>query len=78
MLKRKDSCPYEWLDSYKKFIYRRFLPKESFYSSIDDEKRGKDDRHISARQYLHLKIVLKKFGFKKFKDFHNRYLTKYK
>ena len=32
-------------------------PKESFYSSIDDGKRSKGDRHISYRQYLHLQFV---------------------
>ena len=47
ILKRKDAYPYEWVDSYKKFIYPRLPPKESFYSSIDDGKRGKGDGCIS-------------------------------
>ena len=64
------------MDSYKKFLYPRLPPKESFYSSIDDEKRGKGDGHISYRQYLHLKFVWKEFGFKNFRDFHNHYLKK--
>ena len=76
ILKRKDSYPYEWADSYKKFIYPRLPSKESFYSSMDDGKRGKGDGHISTRQYLHLKIVWKEFEFKTFRDFHNHYLTK--
>ena len=49
ILKRKDAYPYEWVDSYKKFIYPRLPPKESFYSSIDDGKRGKGDGHASTR-----------------------------
>ena len=76
ILKRKDAYPYEWVDSYKKFIYPRLPPKESFYSSIDDGKRGKGDGHISNNQYLHLKLAWKEFGFKTFRDFHNHYLKK--
>ena len=69
ILKRKDAYPYEWVDSYKKLIYPRLTPKESF-------KRGKGDGHISTRQYLHLKLVWEKFEFKTFRDFHNHYLRK--
>ena len=76
ILKRKDSYPYEWVDSYKKFNYQELPPKECFYSSIDDGKRGKGDGHISNNQYLHLKLVWKEFGFKTFRDFHNHYLKK--
>ena len=76
ILKRKDSCPFEWVDSYKKFIYPRLPPKESFYSSIDDGKRGKGNGYISAAQYLHLKLVWRKFEFKTLKDYHDHYLKK--
>ena len=64
------------MDPYKKFLYSRLPPKERFYSSIDDGKRGKGDGHISYRQYLHLKFVSKEFGSKNFRDFHNHYLKK--
>ena len=64
------------VDSYRKFLYPRLPPKESFYSSINDGKRGKGDGHISTSQYLHLKLVWNKFGFKTFKDFHDHYLKK--
>ena len=76
LLRKKDSYPYEWVDSYKKFLYPRLPPKESFYSSIEDGKRGKGDGYISCRQYLHLKVVWEEFGFKNFRDFHNHYLKK--
>ena len=76
LLRKKDSYPYEWVDSYRKFLYPRLPSKESFYSSIDDGKRGKGDGHISTSQYLHLQFVWNKFGFKTFKDFHNHYLKK--
>ena len=76
MLRKKDSYPYEWVDSYRKFIYPRLPPKENFYSSIDDGKRGKGNGHISYSQYLHLNLVWKRLRLKTFKDFHNHYLKK--
>ena len=76
LLRKKDSYPYEWVDSYKKFIYPRLPPKKAFYSSIDDGKRGKGDGHISDEQYLHLKNVWNTFNFKTFKYFHNHYIKK--
>ena len=76
ILKRKDAYPYEWVDSYKKFNYQELPPKECFYSSIDDGKRGKGDGHISDEQYLHLKNVWNTFNFNTFRDFHNHYLKK--
>ena len=38
ILKRKDSYPYEWVDSYEKFNYEELPPKECFYSSVNDGK----------------------------------------
>ena len=57
ILKRKDSYPYEWVDSYENFNYQEIPPKECFYSSIKDGKRDNDNGHISNNQYLHLKNV---------------------
>ena len=57
ILKRRDAYPYERVDCYKKFIYPRLSPKEAFYSSIDDGKRGKGDGSISDKEYLHLKNI---------------------
>ena len=76
ILKRKDAYPYEWVDSNKKFIYPRLQPKENFYSSIDDEKRGKGDGHISNEQYSYLQNDCNTFNFKTFRDFHNHYFKK--
>ena len=76
ILKRKDAYPYEWVDSYEKFNYQELPPKECFYSSINDGKRGKGDGHISDEQYLHLKNVWNTFNFNTFRDFHNHYLKK--
>ena len=76
ILRKKDAYPYEWVDSYEKFLYPGLPPKECFYSSIDHGKRGKGNGYVSTSQYLHLKFVWKEFRFKTFKDFHNHYLKK--
>ena len=55
ILKRKEACPYEWLDSNEKFSYKQLPPKECFYSSLGDEIDG----YISDEQYLHLKNIAK-------------------
>ena len=39
MLKRKDTYPYEWVDSNKKFKHPALCEKKYFYSSIKDGKR---------------------------------------
>ena len=41
ILRKKDVYPYEWVDSYEIFKCEELPPKEAFYSSIDDGKRGK-------------------------------------
>ena len=76
ILKRKDSYPYEWVDSYEKFHHQELPPKKGFYSSIDDGKRGEDDGNISDELYLHLKNVWNDFNFNTFRDYHNHYLKK--
>ena len=76
LLRKKDSYPFEWVDSYKQFIYARLPLKEPFYSATDDGKRGKGDGHISNDQYSHLENVWKEFGFKNVRDFHEHYLKK--
>ena len=76
LLRKKDAYPYKWVDSYRKFIYPRLPPKETFNSSLDDGKKGKGDGHISDEQYLHLKNVWNTFNFKTLRGFHNHYLKK--
>ena len=38
ILKRKDTCPYEWVDSYEKFKHPSLPEKKYFYSSLRDGK----------------------------------------
>ena len=41
ILKRTDACPYEWVDSYEKFIHSSLPEKKYFYSSLKDRKRNR-------------------------------------
>ena len=54
VLKRKDACPYEWVDFYDKFKHSSLTQKKYFYSSLRDFKRDRSDGHISDEQYEHL------------------------
>ena len=76
ILKRKDTYPYDWVDSYEKFKYPPLSSKKCFYSSLKDGKRDKSNGHISNEQYLHLQNVWNTFSFNIFEDFHNHYLRK--
>ena len=76
LLKGKDVYPYEWVDSYEKFNYQELPPKQYFYSSINDGKRGNNNGHISNEKYLHLQNVWNTFNISTFRDFHNHYLKK--
>ena len=59
ILKRKDSHPYEWVDSYERFNYEELPPKECFFSSVNDDKRDRGNSNILDEQYLHLKMYAK-------------------
>ena len=76
ILKRKDACPYEWVDSYEKFKHPSLSEKKYFYSSLRDGKRDKSNGHNSNEQYQHLKNVWNTFNFNTFEDFHDHYLKK--
>ena len=56
-LKGKDAYPYDWMDSIKKFNYRELPPKKAFYSSLNDNQRGKGDAYIYDRDYEHLQNI---------------------
>ena len=49
-LKRKDACPYEWVDSYEIFKHSSLPEKKYFHSSLRDGKRDRSDGHISDEQ----------------------------
>ena len=58
ILKRKDSYPYEWLDSYEKFKHTSLPEKKYFYSSLKVGKRNRSNEHISDEQYQPLQKCL--------------------
>ena len=64
ILKRTDACPYEWVDSYEKFIHSSLPEKKYFYSSLKDRKHDRSNGHISDEQYQHIQNVWDTFNFK--------------
>ena len=76
ILKGRDACPYEWVESYEKFKYPYSPEKKIFYSLLRDGKWDRSGGHISNEQYQHLQNVWDTFNFNTFEDFHNHYLKK--
>ena len=66
LIKRKGVYPYEYMDSIERFKETRLPPKESFYSSLNDE-------HISDEDYDHAKKVWNAFEMKSLEDYHELY-----
>ena len=40
LLKQKDACPYEYMDSFKRFSEEKLPDKKCFYSSVKDGATG--------------------------------------
>ena len=61
LLKQKGACPYEYMDSFKRFGEEKLPRKKCFYSSVKDGTTGdngkKLDGHISDEYYLTCKII---------------------
>ena len=66
LIKRKGVYPYEYMNSIERFKETGLPPKESFYSSLNDE-------HISDEDYEHAKKVWNVFGVESLKDYHELY-----
>ena len=56
LFKQKDTYPYEYMDSFKRFIEEKLPDRKYFYSSVKDGTTGdngeKLDGHISHKDYL--------------------------
>ena len=80
LLKRKGTCPYEYMDSFERFNEEKLPDKKYFYSSIKDGKIGGDgkisDGHIDVNDYLTCKKTWNKFEMKIMGDYHDQYLKK--
>ena len=56
LFKQKDTYPYEYMDSFKRFIEEKLPDRKYFYSSVKVGTTGdngeKLDGHISHKDYL--------------------------
>ena len=66
LIKRKGVYPYEYMDSVERFEETKLPPKESFYSSLNNN-------HISDEDYEHAKKVWNAFEMKSLEDYHELY-----
>ena len=53
-MSQKGVYPYDYKDSFEKFNKTKLRKKDEFYNILNDE-------HISDEDYIHAKIVWKKF-----------------
>jgi hypothetical protein len=65
---RKGVYPYEHAQSWSVFNETQLPERSMFYSKLTDE-------HISEDDYTHAQNVWKTFGFRKFGEYHDLYLT---
>ena len=80
LLKQKDACPYEYIDSFKRFYQEKLPDKKCFYRSLkdrtSDDKSEKLNGHISYNEYLTCSKIWKEFNMKNVGDYHDQYLKK--
>ena len=69
LLKHKDTCPYEYMNRFKKFSEEKLPNKKCFYDSLKDQ-------HISDKDYLTSNKTWNKFSMKNMCDCHDHYLKK--
>ena len=67
LLLQKGIYPYEYVDSWQRFIETRLPDKEKFYSKLND-------KHISDEEYAHTQRVWDALGCKTLEDFHDLYV----
>ena len=80
ILKQKSACPYEYINSFKRFNEEKLCARRYFFSST---KKGKIDKngkisngHVSIEHYLTCKKIWNKFKMKNIGDYHDHYLKK--
>ena len=61
LLKQKDSCPYEYINSFERFSEEKLSHKKYFYSSVKDgttsDNSEKLHGHIRNNNYLTFKKI---------------------
>ena len=60
----KKVCPYEYMDSFKRFQEPQLPPVNAFYSSLTEEE-------ISEIDYTHVQRVFNHFNTTDLRDYHN-------
>ena len=53
LLKQKDTYPYEYMDSFKRFNVEKLLDKKCFHSSVTDGITGGNGKKLDG----HMKII---------------------
>ena len=80
LLKQKGDYPYEYMNSFERFIEGKLPARKIFYSSKKDGKIGDDgkisDGHISLKDYLKYEKIWDKFEMKNMGGYHDHYLRK--
>ena len=80
LLKQKNAYPYEYMDSFKKFVEEKLPYKECFYSSVKDGATGHNGKKLNDRMndedYLTCKEIWNEFNVKNMGDYHDHYLKK--
>ena len=80
LLKQKGACPYEFMESFKRFSEENLPDKKRFYSSVKDGTTGdngeKLDSHISDEDYLACNKIWNESNMKNMDDYHDHYLKK--
>ena len=67
LLLRKDTYPYEYMDSWERFDENTIPPKEAFYSELNLES-------ITDKDYEHVKKVWETFEIKNLGKYHDLYV----
>ena len=80
LLKQKDVCPYEYIDSFKRFNEKKLTDKDCFYSSVKDGTTGDNDEKldgdISDKDYLTCKKIWNESSIKNMGGYHDHYFKK--
>ena len=80
ILKQKCSYPYEYMNSFKRFIEDKLPARKYFFSSTKKGKFDNDnkisDGHVSIKDYMTCEKILDKFNMKNMSDYHDHYFKK--
>ena len=80
LLKQKDAYPYEYMDSFERFLEKKLPDKKHFSRSLKggttNDKREKLDVHITDEEYLTCIKIWNRFNMKNIVDYYDHYSKK--